>query len=345
MKTVNLKDFTIIPDLNSLRRVDMSDEEYFSSKYKEYVSNSRLKLINPEEGGNPEKYHNPPKFTSSSLSLGSVVHEQILQKDYYEMAPKLGRPNAKLGNCIDEIIKLRQSGIGGYKAFELAMIKADYYARSINQTRFRDIIKRGLKYYFTRKKYNGNGTILSDSDWDAAKESIESLQNNKEIMQKLHPTDIFGEPIESYNEDAMFIDFWIIYKNQATTLKYKMKIDNWTIDKENKHLVLNDLKTARDNPEYFATRTGHLQTFCYYRQGALYGDILKLYCMKEYGYNERDWTFETNFLVVRNNPPYNSKCCNMNNFYYQKGVREYKKLLKMVAYYKMFGWNEEVKFV
>ena len=156
MKEIKLDDFKILPDLNSLKRVDMSDDEYFSDKYKDYVSNSRLKLINPEEGGSPEKYKNPPKFTSSSLSMGSVVHEQMLQKEYYEMAPKLGRPSAKLGNCIDEIIKLRQSGIGGYRAVEQAMKNADYYANSINEYRIKDIIKKGLKYYFARKKYKGN---------------------------------------------------------------------------------------------------------------------------------------------------------------------------------------------
>ena len=34
----------------------MSDEEYFSSKYTNYISNSRLKLINPNQNGSPSKY-------------------------------------------------------------------------------------------------------------------------------------------------------------------------------------------------------------------------------------------------------------------------------------------------
>ena len=89
MKEIKLDDFKILPDLNSLKRIDMTDEEYFSDKYKDCVSNSRLKLINPDEGGSPSKYKNPPKFVSSSLSMGSVVHEQMLQNEYYEMAPKL----------------------------------------------------------------------------------------------------------------------------------------------------------------------------------------------------------------------------------------------------------------
>ena len=37
---------------------NISDEEYFSNDYKEYVSNSKLKLINPDEGGYPMLFKN-----------------------------------------------------------------------------------------------------------------------------------------------------------------------------------------------------------------------------------------------------------------------------------------------
>lgn len=44
----------IVPLLDTLQILDISDEEYFGEKYREYISNSRLKLIDPEEGGSPE---------------------------------------------------------------------------------------------------------------------------------------------------------------------------------------------------------------------------------------------------------------------------------------------------
>lgn len=73
MEEVYFKDFTIIPILSSLKRVDMSDEEYFSKKYRDYVSNSRLKNINPSEGGSPESYANPPHFSTNSLEIGRKI--------------------------------------------------------------------------------------------------------------------------------------------------------------------------------------------------------------------------------------------------------------------------------
>lgn len=51
------------PLLDSIRLLDISDEEYFGSGYRNYISNSRLKLMNPEQGGSPELY---------KLGLGST---------------------------------------------------------------------------------------------------------------------------------------------------------------------------------------------------------------------------------------------------------------------------------
>lgn len=72
MESIKFSDFKIIPITSSVRRVDMSDEIYFSSTYKDYVSNSRLSLINPEQDGSGKKYFNPPRFETSSLKIGSV---------------------------------------------------------------------------------------------------------------------------------------------------------------------------------------------------------------------------------------------------------------------------------
>ena len=46
----------ITPLMDPLRLQKISDEEYFSKKYSNYISNSRLGLINPEQDGSPEKF-------------------------------------------------------------------------------------------------------------------------------------------------------------------------------------------------------------------------------------------------------------------------------------------------
>ena len=73
---VNLADVKIKPLLNTIQRLKISDEEYFSKKYRNYISNSRLKTINPNEDGCPSTYRNGlTNETTTSLQLGSAVHQ------------------------------------------------------------------------------------------------------------------------------------------------------------------------------------------------------------------------------------------------------------------------------
>lgn len=346
MKEINFKDFKVIPILSSIKRIDMSDEEYFSKTYRDYVSNSRLKNINPVEGGSPSLYKNPPHFSTQSLVVGSAVHERLLQPESFELAPKMGRPTAKLGNCIDAAIKYRKQGYSIYESIIKGSNDADYYVGRLTYSRIKSILKAGLPYYFAQKNLKGTEIVLSDSDYDTVTSCIKSVENNSEIINTLYPETAFGDKIPSYNEDAFFMDYIVMYKDKATILKCKMKIDNWTIDTENKILTLNDLKTSYKpaswfmNPEY-----GSMYHYHYYRQFALYGDILQLYCMKEYGYTPKIWDFKANVLVVSTSDPYESQCFPISDNLIKKGRREYMQLLKRVAYYEIFGYEEEVKFI
>lgn len=42
-KKINFSDFQIIPIFDSISKKELSDEEYFSEKYSNYISNSRLR--------------------------------------------------------------------------------------------------------------------------------------------------------------------------------------------------------------------------------------------------------------------------------------------------------------
>lgn len=70
MEKVKRSDFRISLDINSVRREEMNDETYFSSAYKNYISNSRLKWIDPSANGSPILFQNPPKLKTNSLNIG-----------------------------------------------------------------------------------------------------------------------------------------------------------------------------------------------------------------------------------------------------------------------------------
>lgn len=61
------------PIYETLAFKDISDETYFSSEYCEYVSNSKLSLINPDQGGSVEKFKEGFKASSDSLILGKRI--------------------------------------------------------------------------------------------------------------------------------------------------------------------------------------------------------------------------------------------------------------------------------
>lgn len=62
---------TITPLLDTLRLQKIDDEEYFSEKYSNYISNSRLGLINPDQGGSPERFFTGFKpMYSAAFDLG-----------------------------------------------------------------------------------------------------------------------------------------------------------------------------------------------------------------------------------------------------------------------------------
>lgn len=50
MEEIKFSDFKIIPDYNSIHRETIDDDTYFGDQYKKFISNSRLKWIDPTEG-------------------------------------------------------------------------------------------------------------------------------------------------------------------------------------------------------------------------------------------------------------------------------------------------------
>ena len=137
---VKLSDIQITPIMESVFREKISDEVYFSPKYSGYISNSRLKLINPDQGGCPSLYQKGfSNNKTQSLYLGSKIHELCLQPEEFSIGPDYGKPNGKLGLVIDEIIKLRKQHWKAKEAILEACKRVDYYQGYITPTRIKSL--------------------------------------------------------------------------------------------------------------------------------------------------------------------------------------------------------------
>ncbi len=69
----------------SIKRLKLSDEEYFSDLYRNFISNSRLKLLEADNYGSYDMFKKGrSNFDSSTaLDVGTAVHRMFLEsKDF-----------------------------------------------------------------------------------------------------------------------------------------------------------------------------------------------------------------------------------------------------------------------
>lgn len=264
----------MIPLLDTIQLLDISDEEYFGPKYTNYISNSRLKLINPTQGGSPMLYKQGLGSSNASEALfrGSGVHCLVLQPDDFALAPLTTRPTAKLGFVADEL----------YKAFKskwtvtdeeiiAASTKIDYYKDKMTPERITDVRTKCQAYWEGRADWEskvGTGKepiFLDPKSYEIVTSCVKSIDSHKGIQALLHPKGITEEPIV-LNEGTLLMDVRAIVDGREVILKLKAKLDSFSINRETNTLVLNDLKTSGHILADFATNS--YVNFHYSRQAA-----------------------------------------------------------------------------
>lgn len=345
----SLNDIKITPIIESLKLQKISDEVYFSEPYRNYISNSRLGLINPKQGGSPESFFNGFKSTySQAFELGSFVHMLSLQKELYEVVNSVDRPSAKMGALADRLYKIYNGHIPTAEDICKEAAAIDYYGGNLSQKRIDEVIEKCSDYWLKRKqferKYKGDKTLLfyDPKLRETGLNCVNALENNKKIQDLLHPKGLIIDPI-SEMEQAILLDVIVEVPNcPKFILKLKAKLDNYTIDEENNTLCVNDVKTIG---KIVSEMPNNIQRFHYNREFAVYGFLLKLCAEKFYGM--KNPTMKGNYLVVSTIPGHYTKVIPMTKAMFIEGLNEFKYLLRLVAQnvatnpeYKDFGiWN------
>lgn len=343
---MELREIQLRPLLETLKLEKISDEVYFSKPYSHYVSNSRLGLINPRQGGSPDKFFTG--FTSSgynpSFLLGSIVHSQVLQPEYFELSEYIGKPTAKLGAMADELFQVFCSRDILDKDIIKASDKIEYYKGKMTKEKIKNVRESCLEYWQNRQKQelslsSNKEVFYADLKMtETAKSCIESLQNNKQVMKLLHPEGLIETPISAC-EQAILLDVEAICPNgKKFILHLKSKLDNFTIDKETNTIVVNDVKTLGKILSEFDS---NVKNFHYDREIAMYIYLLKMVAEKFYGLINPK--VQANYLVVSTIPNFYSKVVPISYGDITRGFHEFKTLLKYVAYnigYKNYSLDE-----
>ena len=349
LKEELLHDIKITPIIESLRLQKISDDIYFSEKYSNYISNSRLGLINPEQDNDPQAFFeglSKHSKYSDALIFGSSVHELILQPDLFYLCEEVDRPTSKAGFMADELYNQFKGENPTEEAIIAASDKIDYYKGKMNEKRITELREKCNNYWITRaeyeKKYSSSAIpiYLDAKSRDRVKCCIEALNKNKKIQELLYPSGFLEEPV-SENELAILLDVKIeIPTIDPFILRLKAKLDNFTIDKESNTITVNDVKTIGKILSYF---NENFEKFHYYRELAIYSWLLSLCAKKFYGMDE--CTVKSNCLIVSTIPDFYTKVYEVTKKDLIKGWNEFKKLLILVASYvateyKDFGiWN------
>lgn len=336
---MELKDIKLTPLLDTLRLEKISDKVYFSEKYSNYVSNSRLGLLNPRQDGNPDKFFSGLKFTTSqALALGSAVHELVLQPDSFELSEDVGKPTAKLGVMADELYPIFVERDVTKDDVVKASDKVDYYKGKITKDRANDVISECSNYWTKRKERELDITqdreiiYLDNKSLEIVKSCVSALNSNKQVQNLLHPKGLLQDPI-SENEQAILLDVKAECPNGSEfILHLKSKLDNYTIDLETNTIVVNDIKTIG---KIVSEIDNNIKKFHYSREFAMYIYLLKLCAEKFYGLVNPK--ISANYLVVSTIPNFFTKVRPVTYGEIREGFHEFRTLLRYAAY--NIGYN------
>lgn len=331
---MELKDIKLRPLLDTLKLTKISDEIYFSEAYKNYVSNSRLGLINPRQDGTPDKFFTGfTSFYSPSLILGSAIHELTLQPESFELAEDLGKPTAKLGLLADELYPSYIHHPITKEDIINASNKVDYYKNKITQELVSKILEACTPYWKARQEreldlsQDKEIIYLDTKSLEITKSCVNALKSNSQVQKLLHPEGIIQNPI-SENEQAILLDVEATCPNgKQFILHLKSKLDNYTIDLETNTIVVNDVKTIG---KIVSEIDSNIKRFHYSREFAMYIYLLKM-CAEKF-YDMKNPRIQANYLVVSTVPNFYTKVRPVTYTEICEGFHEFKTLLKYVAY-------------
>ncbi len=327
----DLSKIKITPLLETLVLEDISDNDYFSEKYSDRISNSRLGLLKSK--GAKAFFNNEKLGFNSSFQFGGDLHALILQPESFELIEGVNKPTAKAGLVADWLYKGEET-FPSDDDIKVASIKCSYYKDKLTQKRIDEFRQKAEPYWKQRFIYEMNNPksdkiriYTDEKSQNLLKFCMESINSNEQIQELLHPSGLIEDPYSTC-EKTILMDIQVeIPGYDPVIYKFKSKLDNFTIDKENNVITVNDLKTtsrlAKDFKEV-------IDYYSYNREIAIYSWLLS-YCSKKF-FNMNNATIKGNFLVVSTIPEYDTAVYPMTPELFRRGFKEFVYLMRVVAY-------------
>jgi len=294
------------------------------------ISNSALSCIDPETGGHPEKYRDFTdgvyKQTSSSLSLGDIIHRYLLLNESFVSIDK--KPGEVVSRILDEYYaSLKEKGlrifnIDSDKETLLKIIRFyGYYNNRKDDTVLEGVVKEGEEYFNFLLKNSGKTVI--PSDWKEILEKLSLSILRGSIQEILNPADKKGLEILSEYE-ILFEITAESFQNTPEVFECKAKIDRLIIDHNRKTYRIIDLKSTSGLLETFADS---VKRYKYHRQLAFYREAVKKRLQGKY---REDGLY---ILTLETTGYCRARLFLLDNNMLSAGKEDYQNLLKRISYH------------
>lgn len=325
-----LKQIKITPLLDTLRLENIDDSEYFSKKYSNYISNSRLGILKSK--GAKAFFEGIVSEFNPSFNIGSWLHMMVLQPENFDFIEGIFTPTAKARLMALELYHPDGTSPTDDE-IKAASYKIGYYKDKLTTNRIAELREKSNSFWRDRYIYEQKNPFkegdkeriyIDEKSYNLLKCCLDAIDKNKEFEKLLHPKGLIENPY-SANEQTILLDIEAkIPEYEPKIFKLKSKLDNFTIDKEENVITVNDLKTtsklAKDfSPEYYS----------YQRELGMYSYLLKL-CSSKFGLENP--SIKGNFLVVSTIPDYQTLIYPMTPKLYKSGFQEFVYLLKTAIY-------------
>ena len=321
----------ITPLIDTLQLEDISDDEYFSVKFKDYISNSRLGIL--KKDGVKAFFEGIKSEYNPSFETGTILHELTLEPELFELIEGVHKPTAKAGLMADYLYKEVLNNEGKFPSddsIKAASYIIGYYKDKLTTNRLHEFKIKAEPYWRDRfifetdnpwKEGDKNRIFTDEKNYELAINCLNALNNNPNIQELLHPKGITESPIVG-NETTILMDVQMELENHEPRIyKLKAKLDNFSLDKEENILTVNDLKTTSRPVSIF-----DCTYYSYQREIAGYSWLLK-YCAEKF-YDMKNPTVKGNFLVVSTVPEYTTGVVPMTKELFKSGCVYYFNTIK-----------------
>lgn len=258
-----LKKIKITPIIDSLRLEEISDSDYFSKKFSNYISNSRLGVL--KKDGVKAFFEGIPQVYNPYFETGSLVHGQVLQPGVYQVVDSVFKPTAKAGLMAEALYK-NDGTLPTDDEIKAQSYIVGYYKDKLTETRIKEFRQKAEPYWRDRYIYEQKNPSLEgfkervytdEKNFEILTNCLRALDENYDIQKLLHPTSLIEDPIVM-NEHTILMDIKMeVPDHEPRVYKLKAKLDNFTIDSIDETITINDLKTTSRpidmfDPTYFS---------------------------------------------------------------------------------------------